>query len=450
MATRETCVGIDLRWRSLRPVKPRQTHGLYYDVFISSASEDSDAVARPLARELSALGMTVWFDEFVSDWGDSVARQINEGLRGARVGVVILSPSFMTKKWLLGELDSLMARHLTGDAVLVPVWHDVSAADVRSFSPLLADRVAVSSNIGVKAVASAIAEVVTKRQFEPATATTVPPYLGRVSTLDGEPLGTCFQLDNGVFATSFHVAQGASPTSQGRLLIQCCQGTGPPIEARPERVSRKIDLAVLRSSGAFRESVASFVRSDDSAVDAPVVVTSAAMDRTGMAYSSVEGLWRGVVTGSGSVPVGRIEGITIVPGMSGAPVIRVSDGAVVGMVAGSQPALGNEFASSILIARTEDVADLLRGILQPHFVESRTSTDNDGVRLFYSYSHRDERYRAQLETHLALLRRQGTIREWHDRKIGAGDEWRRAISGELSRAEVILLLVSPDFMGLRG
>lgn len=76
----------------------------------------------------------------------------------------------------------------------------------------------------------------------------------------------------------------------------------------------------------------------------------------------------------------------------------------------------------------------------------RASASSDGVRLFYSYSHRDERYRRQLETHLALLRRQGIIREWHDRKIGAGDEWRQSIDRELTHADVIVLLVSPDFM----
>ena len=40
-----------------------------------------------------------------------------------------------------------------------------------------------------------------------------------------------------------------------------------------------------------------------------------------------------------------------------------------------------------------------------------------GVRMFYCYSHKDEQLRDRLETHLALLRRQGLISEWHDRRI---------------------------------
>lgn len=41
--------------------------------------------------------------------------------------------------------------------------------------------------------------------------------------------------------------------------------------------------------------------------------------------------------------------------------------------------------------------------------------------LFFSYSHRDETLRDQLETHLAMLKRQGFIETWHDRRITAGE-----------------------------
>lgn len=68
------------------------------------------------------------------------------------------------------------------------------------------------------------------------------------------------------------------------------------------------------------------------------------------------------------------------------------------------------------------------------------------VRLFISYSHKDERFRNELETHLKLLQRQGRIEVWHDRKIEAGDEWKRKIDENLERAEMILLLISADFM----
>lgn len=66
--------------------------------------------------------------------------------------------------------------------------------------------------------------------------------------------------------------------------------------------------------------------------------------------------------------------------------------------------------------------------------------------LFFSYSHRDEAVRDELEVHLAMLKRQGVIDAWHDRRILAGDEWDQVIGENLERADIILLLVSPYFL----
>ena len=66
--------------------------------------------------------------------------------------------------------------------------------------------------------------------------------------------------------------------------------------------------------------------------------------------------------------------------------------------------------------------------------------------LFFSYSHRDETLRDELEIHLTMLKRQGVITTWHDRRIGAGKEFGKEISHYLEEAEIILLLVSPDFL----
>ena len=63
-----------------------------------------------------------------------------------------------------------------------------------------------------------------------------------------------------------------------------------------------------------------------------------------------------------------------------------------------------------------------------------------------SYSHADEDLRDELEKHLALLRRQGVIETWHDRRIGPGKEVHGEISVQLNTADIILLLVSADFI----
>jgi TIR domain len=66
--------------------------------------------------------------------------------------------------------------------------------------------------------------------------------------------------------------------------------------------------------------------------------------------------------------------------------------------------------------------------------------------VFFSYSHKDEALRDQLETHLAMLKRQGFIETWHDRRITAGEPLDDTINVNLDRAEIVLLLVSPDFL----
>jgi TIR domain len=68
------------------------------------------------------------------------------------------------------------------------------------------------------------------------------------------------------------------------------------------------------------------------------------------------------------------------------------------------------------------------------------------LKLFYSYSHRDEEHRDRLQAHLATLRRQGSIEDWHDRKILPGEIWAEKIDTKLQTADIILLLVSADFI----
>ena len=70
----------------------------------------------------------------------------------------------------------------------------------------------------------------------------------------------------------------------------------------------------------------------------------------------------------------------------------------------------------------------------------------EALELFYSYAHKDERLRNELDKHLYNLKRQGLIHDWYDRDISAGTDWEQAIDSHLNAAQVILLLISPDFM----
>ena len=68
------------------------------------------------------------------------------------------------------------------------------------------------------------------------------------------------------------------------------------------------------------------------------------------------------------------------------------------------------------------------------------------IKVFYSYSHKDEDFKNALETHFAVLRNDNLIDEWHDGKINAGDDWNKEIQKNMDDAHIILLLFSPDFI----
>jgi anti-anti-sigma factor len=70
----------------------------------------------------------------------------------------------------------------------------------------------------------------------------------------------------------------------------------------------------------------------------------------------------------------------------------------------------------------------------------------NGVRLFFSYSHRDSAFRRQLDNHLAMLKRERIVSTWNDRMVNPGDEWRASIDDAINSADIICLLVSADFL----
>ena len=67
------------------------------------------------------------------------------------------------------------------------------------------------------------------------------------------------------------------------------------------------------------------------------------------------------------------------------------------------------------------------------------------IRLFCSYSRKDESLRRELETHLSMLKRQSLV-TWYDGMLEPGSDWDTRIKQELDTADIIVMLVSPDFL----
>ena len=135
------------------------------DIFISHASEDKLDVARPLAKLLQNRGLSVWLDEQELTLGDSLRRSIDIGLRGAKFGVVILSPSFFAKEWPMRELDALVALEDAGRKVVLPVWHEIEREAILGFSPTLADKVGISTMKGLDVVAIEIVKAIGSKAY---------------------------------------------------------------------------------------------------------------------------------------------------------------------------------------------------------------------------------------------------------------------------------------------
>jgi len=155
------------------PQKP-SAEQLRFDVFISHASEDKDSFVRPLAAALVRLGLRVWYDEATLTLGDSLRQKIDQGLASSTYGVVILSEAFLAKNWPQAELDALWAREMEGQKVILPIWHGITREAILRHSPLLAAKLARSTDRGVENIAQEIYSIVRPNVALPSAAIQPP------------------------------------------------------------------------------------------------------------------------------------------------------------------------------------------------------------------------------------------------------------------------------------
>ncbi len=66
--------------------------------------------------------------------------------------------------------------------------------------------------------------------------------------------------------------------------------------------------------------------------------------------------------------------------------------------------------------------------------------------IFSSFAQEDNRLLTMLAKHLSVLQVRGLIAHWHHRNISAGSDWQKDITDQLNRSDIILLLLSPDFL----
>ena len=135
--------------RTLTPVREniekRATIPDLRDVFLCHAWDDRKGAAKELHDLLEENGVSVWFSEKDVLLGSSLLREIDKGLANSKVGIVLVTPSFIDRVRNEGiaekELSALLARDL-----LVPIVHQTTFERLREVSPLLGSRSGLDTN----------------------------------------------------------------------------------------------------------------------------------------------------------------------------------------------------------------------------------------------------------------------------------------------------------------
>lgn len=98
-----------------------------YDVFVSHATKDKLVAVNDLKNELMAIGADVWYDSDCIDWGGSLSKTIDDGLKNCEFGLVVISKNFFDRPWCEKELESLAERSIKDNKiVLLPLLLDIS------------------------------------------------------------------------------------------------------------------------------------------------------------------------------------------------------------------------------------------------------------------------------------------------------------------------------------
>jgi tetratricopeptide (TPR) repeat protein len=208
----------------------------------------------------------------------------------------------------------------------------------------------------------------------------VPAYLGRILDGGGGPVGTCFQVAPGVLVTAWHVLdEFAGAVPDARVLVDPLGG-GESFQTTVARLDQVHDLAVLTCEDRLPGTAGELVATDRMAPGTPVTVTGhCVIDDAGHTARSLTtiGQWAGPATWEDAMPTGRMTAESLLPGMSGAPVIRTGDGTVAGVVAGRYNSVDGWLAGTVWVVRTEDLVALLNGITPVAVKESLVTVPVD-------------------------------------------------------------------------
>lgn len=148
-------VGVSISQPDFTTIASQVSPSNKYDVFICHASEDKEAVARPLAETLMTYGLKIWYDDFSLKTGDSLREKIDYGLTHSDYGIIIVSKKFFEKNWPQAEFSAMFSKQVySNKRIILPVWYEISREEVEKHSAIIADIFAQKSSEGIENIAA--------------------------------------------------------------------------------------------------------------------------------------------------------------------------------------------------------------------------------------------------------------------------------------------------------
>jgi hypothetical protein len=179
-------------------------------------------------------------------------------------------------------------------------------------------------------------------------------------------VGTCFQVAPCLVVTAWHVLRHLGCDQIGTWLsTDALDGATPAARTEVIATDAGRDLAVLRREAPLPETVPGLVATDGVGLLTRVVVTGVPTVDDGehdYRHLDATGTWQGGTVRDGRVALGRLTSSAVVPGMSGAPVLRLTDNVVIGVVSARYNSADSWLRDSVWVARVEDLTDLLAGL----------------------------------------------------------------------------------------
>lgn len=120
-----------------------------FHYFVSYASDDREPFVINLIDRLKESGLNIWFDQDAINLGDSIIGAIQAGLKQSQAALIILSAAYIEKRWTKEELNSILQNEELASKT-IPIFHNISQAEVAKHLPLIADRLGMSSALPMR------------------------------------------------------------------------------------------------------------------------------------------------------------------------------------------------------------------------------------------------------------------------------------------------------------